>query len=322
MPVCEKIVVLTRRTALEELSNRFGTRAQARFYIEQEAKRIGRTEVAPSFAFYESAERTYQEALERVKAALPRGVRTQFLDSAFLPQFMFGESDLVLILGPDGLVVNAAKYLNGQPVLAVNPDPATIEGVLLPFTTNGLSLSLRRVVEGNCAVRRLAMAEARLSDGQMIRAVNDLFIGRQTHASARYRLHVAGRSEEQSSSGIIVSTGTGSTGWLRSVVAGASHLVAALGGDPGETARTDACRFDPCADELRFFVREPWPSRSTGAEIVHGPIGAGATLEIVSEMPEGGVLFGDGVESDYLPFNSGAVATIALSARKVNLLMP
>jgi hypothetical protein len=218
--------------------------------------------------------------------------------------------------------VNAAKYLDGQPILAVNPDPATIEGVLLPFTTDGIAVSVRQAIEGCCAIRRLAMAEARLSDGQTVRAVNDLFVWRQTHASARYRLHVAGRSEEQSSSGIIVSTGTGSTGWLRSVVAGASHLVAALGGDPGETARADACRFDPCAEELRFFVREPWPSRATGAEIVHGRVIAGEALQIVSQMPEGGVLFGDGVETDYLPFNSGAVATIALSDRKANLLAP
>jgi len=32
----------------------------------------------------------------------------------------------------------------------------------------------------------------------------------------------------------------------------------------------------------------------TGAEIVHGRIGAGETLQIVSQMPEGGALFGDG----------------------------
>src|SRR6476619_182251 len=133
MPAYENIVVLTRRTALQELSDRFGTRSQARFYIEQEAKRqrLAHAEVAPSFAVYEGAEQTYQGALEQVREALPRGVRTQFIDSAFLPQFTFGEGDLVLILGPDGLVVNAAKYLDGQPILAVNPDPATIEGVLL-----------------------------------------------------------------------------------------------------------------------------------------------------------------------------------------------
>jgi hypothetical protein len=71
--------------------------------------------------------------------------------------------------------------------------------------------------------------------------------------------------------------------------------------------RPDACNFDTCADELRFFRREPSPSRFTGIENVHGRYGAGDTREIVSQMPESGVLFGDGIKADYLPFNSGAV---------------
>jgi hypothetical protein len=365
--VYEKVVVVTRRTALQELSERLGTRAQAKFYIEQERNRavaavasggvgapasfalatgssraprakgtpapprnfdnVTQVQVqavaAPSFEEYEEGDAAYQGAFGRVRAALPRGVRTQFIDGAFLPQFTFGERDLVLVLGPDGLVVNAAKYLDGQPILAVNPDPASIDGALLPFTPETAAAGLLRALGGACPARRLSMAEARLSDGQTIRAVNDLFVGRHgSHASARYRLRWGGRDEEQSSSGIIVSTGAGSTGWLRSVVAGAAGLVAALGGDPGPLATLDACRFAPEADELRFFVREPWASKSTGAGIVTGSLGPGEEIEVVSQMPQGGAIFGDGVESDYLPFNSGAVARIGLSDRKVHLLQP
>jgi Predicted sugar kinase len=320
MPAYEKIIVLTKPTALQELSERMGTKAQARFYLAQEAARIGDARLAPSYEEYERADAAYQRALERVKAALPRGVRVQYLDSGFLPQFTFGERDLVLALGPDGLVVNAAKYLDGQPVVAVNPDPERIEGVLLPFRVEQAGAALARVLEGRAAVRALTMAEARLADGQTLRAVNDLFIGRATHASARYRLSFGGVTEEQSSSGVIVSTGTGSTGWLRSVVAGAAGMVAALGGEPGHLLAPDACRFDPSADELVFSVREPWASRTTGATLVHGRIGPGAVLEIVSQMADGGVIFSDGVEADYLPFSGGAVARIGLSERKVALV--
>jgi len=55
------------------------------------------------------------------------------------------------------------------------------------------------------------MARARLNDGQELLALNDLFIGRRTHVSARYALRVGDYVEDQSSSGIIVSTGAGST---------------------------------------------------------------------------------------------------------------
>ena len=55
-------------------------------------------------------------------------------------------------------------------------------------------------------------------DGQRLLAFNDLFIGARTHVSARYRVEYAGKQEQQSSSGLLVSTGAGSTGWLSSVM--------------------------------------------------------------------------------------------------------
>src|SRR3954469_15300491 len=108
MPAVDKIVVVTRKTALEELIERFNTRDQARFYIEHMGGR---------FDEYQEAHDVYKEAIERLKASMPRGARQQWIDRSFLPTFTFGESDLVVTLGPDGLVVNTAKYLDGQPLL-------------------------------------------------------------------------------------------------------------------------------------------------------------------------------------------------------------
>jgi len=137
-------------------------------------------------------------------------MRVQWIDRAFLPTFTFGERDLVVTLGPDGLVVNAAKYLpDGRPLLAFNPDPVCIEGVLVPFTVGKALARLSRVPRGEHECRKLTMARAHVSDGQMPHAVNDLFIGRATHVSARYRLQMGDAGENQSSSGIIVSTGVG-----------------------------------------------------------------------------------------------------------------
>jgi hypothetical protein len=70
------------------------------------------------------------------------------------------------------------------------------------------------------------MARATLGDGQSLLAFNDLLVGRKTHVSARYHLIMHGRrSEDQSSSGIIVSTDAGFTGWLSSVLNGAAGVV-------------------------------------------------------------------------------------------------
>ena len=44
-------------------------------------------------------------------------------------------------------------------------------------------------------------------------------------------------------------------------------------------------------------------------------------LVITSQMPDNGIIFSDGIENDYLAFNSGAIAHIALAERKANLVI-
>ncbi len=325
----DKIIVITRRTAAEELTERFGTRAQARFYLEQEAARSA-AGTGPEFAAVERDDQAYARARDRLRAALPQdggggkqtAPRVQWVDRSFLPTFTFGARDLVVTLGPDGLVVNAAKYVpDGLPLLAFNPDPERIEGVLVPFAIGEAPARLGRVLRGEYGCRTITMARADLSDGQTLHAVNDLFVGRATHVSARYRVRVGDAGEDQSSSGIIVSTGAGSTGWLRSVVAGAAGVVAARGGEPGAAGLPDAARFAWDAPFLRFSVREPWASKTTGATLVHGEIARGQALEIVSQMPQNGVVFSDGVEEDFLPFNSGAVVRVRVADKSVSLIV-
>jgi len=209
-----KIVVVTRKTVLEELVERHGTRGQARFLTENRGE---------SFAGIEAAHAAYERALADVTAALPAGIRTQRIERGFLPNFLFGPHDLVVTLGQDGLVVNVAKYLAGQPLVAFNPDPERIDGVLVPFAVATAAATLGAAVAGALPVRRVTMARATLDDGQVVDAVNDLFVGVQSHASARYRLEWRNRREDQSSSGVIVSTGAGSRrrGWPRRSARGA-----------------------------------------------------------------------------------------------------
>ena len=197
----DKIVVVTRKTGLEELLERFVTKEQARFYLEHSGVPFGP---------YEEEQRAHDVAQSRLSAALPGGIRSQFVERSFLPTFAFGERDLVVTLGPDGMVVNVAKYLRGgQPILSFNPDPSTIDGILIPFRVEEAGAAIRAVLRGDYRVREVTMARATLCDGQSLLAFNDLFIGRKTHISARYHLTHGRRSENQSSSGIIVSTGGG-----------------------------------------------------------------------------------------------------------------
>ena len=69
-----------------------------------------------------------------MKRAVPSVIKSQVIHRDIVPQFTFGQDDLVIAIGQDGLVSNTAKYLSSQPILGVNPDPGRFNGVLLPFT--------------------------------------------------------------------------------------------------------------------------------------------------------------------------------------------
>jgi NAD kinase len=139
------------------------------------------------------------------------------LDRSLLPNYLFANDELVIVVGQDGLVANTAKYALARPIIGVNPEPTRYDGVLLPFNAQSSAKALRQTIEGKARIRTVTMALAKLNDGQHLLAFNDLFIGVRSHVSARYRITVGKQTERQSSSGILVSTGAGSTGWMSSV---------------------------------------------------------------------------------------------------------
>jgi hypothetical protein len=214
------------------------------------------------------------------------------------------------------LVVNTAKYLTAQPILALNPDPQRVDGMLIPFAVEEAGEWAARAAAGPAAVREVTMAQAALNDGQVLYAFNDLFLGPRSHVSARYRIEYAGRAEDHSSSGLIVSTGAGSTGWLSSVFQMVSGVATWAGGAP-----LRPLRFEWEDPRLVFVVREPFVSRHSSASIVTDVIAPGEHLVVESAMPVGGVIFSDGVEADHLAFDSGATVTIGAAPEAAHLVV-
>jgi NAD kinase len=304
-----KAVLVTRRTRLEELVARFHTLAQAKFYVEH---------LGADFAAYEAEHAAYVEAKRLVVAALETHGRWQGIDRTFLTNFLFGPDDVVLALGQDGLVANTMKYLDGHPLVGVNPDPYRYDGVLLPFEAKDVAALLPDVLRDRRDAKSITMARATLSDGQVLHAVNDLFIGPRSHVSARYEIAVGERRETQSSSGIIVSTGLGSTGWMRSVITGSLAVAGSMTRiDPGAAWKPQP--WDSA--ELTFAVREPFPSRHSAATILFGRVSRKTPLDLVSWMPDNGVIFSDGIEADRLEFNSGVRATVDVADRVGRLVV-
>src|SRR6185295_14558476 len=236
-----RFVLVSRKTRLQELTERFNTWPQAKFYLEH----------------------NHVDAVDYLRE---HDVYMQQLrERGYLPDYRFSPDDIVVVVGQDGLVANTLKYLQGQPVIGVNPDPQRWEGRLLPFVLPELTDVVHRARDGKCECKSITFAEAMTNDGQRLLGVNDLFIGPKSHTSARYALQWHGQQEEQSSSGIIVSTGFGSSGWFKSILAGAVGVT-------GMQSHPLAKGFEWQARKLYFTVREPFPSRTSGARLVFGAI--------------------------------------------------
>jgi hypothetical protein len=292
-----RVVLVTRATDYESLLARHGTREQARFFLETRGQHL-------DAAFYRH--RRFEAALQRVSQGIPLRWRRSRVDRGDLSRFLFEPEDVVVAVGPDGLVANTAKYLSGQQVIGINPDPGAYDGILVPHGAGDAPGLIAAAVAGKCLTEERTMVEAALDDGQRILALNEVFAGHATHQSARYRIRWNDRDERQSSSGLIVATGTGATGWARSIHR-QRHLALAL---PAAVDR-----------RLAFFVREPFPTVATGTDVQDGLLAEGEALEITSEMNDGGTLFGDGIEDDRIAFGWGMRARIAVARERLRLVI-
>lgn len=324
----ENIVIVTAKTRLEQLKKKFNTVAQTKFYLDN---------MGGDFEELAQEDSALNLSVGNAQRQLRTIAKTKVINREYLPNYIFSPKDIVVVIGQDGLVANTAKYAHNIPIIGINPDPERYDGVLLPFNISNLNDIVTKVLKGNYQSKMVTMAEAKLNDGQRLLAFNDLFIGPQTHRSARYNLTFNNKTEAQSSSGIIVSTGAGSTGWLSSLINMANGITKNFGEPsrsrpssiskvkgkfslpPTETIQQQRLAWD--TDHLLFVVREPFLSRTSKISMSAGSIYAGQKLQLESMMSEGGVIFSDGIESDFLAFTSGTVATIGIAEERAKLVV-
>ena len=291
MSLPPRAVIVHRATELTELVARHGTRQQAGFFLAGRGRDL---------AELDARHQAQQDALATVSAAIPLDWRRAVAERNDLDRFGFGPEDVVIAVGQDGLVANVAKYLDGQPVIGINPEPSRNPGVLVPHEPSAITdlLATRNAVERT-------MVAASTDDGQQLIALNEVYVGHRTHQSARYRLTSPDAlPERQSSSGILVGTGTGSTGWCRSA---------------WQERRSPLALPTPIDPLLCWFVREAWPSPATGTDNTEGLLKAPDSLTITAESDL--VVFGDGMESDTLSIGWGQRIEIGVAPVKLHLVV-
>jgi NAD kinase len=290
-----RAVLVTRETDFARLIAAHATRGQAEFFLRRRGQDIQTVERARD---------KIMDAVNQVRRSLPEDWPFAHVARHELDRFIFAEGDYVFAIGQDGLVANLAKYLSGQPVFGVNPDPDVYEGALAQLDAGSLKRRVSDVIKGSAKIERRTMLKAQLDDGPQLFGLNEIFIGHRTHQSARYEITLGESSESQSSSGVIVATGTGATGWARSIMT-ATHNPLAIG---------------PEEETAMFFAREPWPSKSTGCAMAYGIVSRGQDVTLLSHMNDGGVVFADGMEEDRLEFSWGKTLRVSIAGKTLNLV--
>ncbi|MDG9717558.1 hypothetical protein [Streptomyces sp. DH24] len=298
MSLAPRVVLVHRTTEYEELVARHGTHGQAAFFLASRGRDI--EEIA-------ARHHRTRRALAEVASAVPLTWRQARVERRDLDRFLFAPEDVVVVVGQDGLVANVAKYLADQPVIGVDTDPGRNPGVLVRQAVDDAGALLRSVLTG-AVTDDLTMVEAVADDTQRLVALNEIYLGAAGHATARYRLGLdgdGGVAEAQASSGVLVGTGTGATGWIRSVWQERGGGLPLPG--PAET-------------RLLWFVREAWPSPATGTSLVAGELTAPAALHLTVES-ERLVAFGDGMETDALELTWGQSVRIGVCAARLRLVV-
>ncbi len=295
MSLAPRAVLVHRTTEYEELVAHHGTHGQAAYFLRSRGRDI--EEVA------ERHQRT-RRALAEVTAAIPLTWRQARVERADLDRFLFAPQDVVVVVGQDGLVANVAKYLTGQPVVGIDSDPGRNPGVLVRHRPSDAAKLLASAA--SVSVDELTMVEAVADDTQRLVALNEIYLGAAGHQTARYRLGLEGDGgvvEAQASSGVLVGTGTGATGWLRSVWQ-----------DRGGRLRLPS----PVENRLLWYVREAWPSPATGTSLVSGELTSSAHLTLTVES-ERLVAFGDGMETDALELTWGQSVRVGVCGDRLRL---
>lgn len=259
---------------------------------------VRRNYEAPTFdADLKAPDVMYKAELAKVRQCLHRQ-RANIVDCLRheAQSFIFRADDVIVILGDDGAFVNIAKLLQDQMVITVATATKHC-GRLMKFTTSTFEAHAPNLFTGKSAFTRVSIARAETSLGHTCEAVNDFYVGRADLRSSRYAI-LRDTFADQVSSGVIISTGTGSTGWEKSARA---------------TDRNYEER-ELCDETLNVYTRELCHGTNFG--VISG------TDEITFRSNDNDTrIIADGVLLDaaMLLLPAGATVTICANVRSVKL---
>ena len=167
-------------------------------------------------------EKKQVQAVQQIVNELSKaGISARVVTRQQLVQYL-PDTDLVISAGGDGTFLAAASGISDQtPIIEINTDPIGSEGHLCVGGKNPPRNLIERLVSGKLkwAQRsriRVTVSEKNIPAKKLTSlALNEVFIGEDEAAKvSTYNISIDdSQTVKQKSSGLIVSTGTGSTSW-------------------------------------------------------------------------------------------------------------
>lgn len=217
-----------------------------------------------------------------------------------LKKSLFKNKNLIIAVGGDGTFLRAAHFVGKQLLFGVNADVKSKEGFFMKSNKNDFEKKLEKIIRNKAKIKKLPRLEAYINNKKIeTLALNEFFIGaRKSYHAAKYVLQINGKKERQKSSGILVTTPTGSYAWARSCC--------------NKTLPLNSKNF-------AFVVREPYEGKVfKNYRLKCGILNKSQKVSIVSEMLDG-ILIADSVSKEHI-FKNGSKATIKLSDGHINAI--
>jgi len=206
--------------------------------------------------------------------------------------------DLIITFGGDGTFIKATNMVEDIFALGINSDPKTSEGALTSLNFSEIN-KLKEIFSGNFEILMRQRAKVKLN-GKFLKvfATNEIYVGAESQFhTSRYKINFNGNEEEHRSSGVIISTGTGSPAWFYSA-----------GGEA----------FGANEEKLSFIVREPYfGKRVFKPVILKGDIKKGEKLVLESTRDFGGII---ALNDLIYKFNKGDVVEIELFEKPLKVI--
>lgn len=251
--------------------------------------------------YSDSKSKEHKKTLIEVKRVLKKyKINSIFIKKENRNKKIKKNTDLVISVGGDGTFIDASHLIKDEtPIMGVNSNPLASEGAHTNVTRKDFEKRIDQIINGDFGIEKWTRLEIMINGSEKKEyALNEVYIGAShIYNTSRYSLYINGKWERQKSSGILISTGCGSTAWYQSA-----------GGRP----------FSKTAREARFIVREPYCGHIVCGRTINGIIKKNEVLTIKSEMRDGIIAIDSFKE---YKFPKEKIAKIKVSNRPINVIV-